>query len=103
MGSSILARRSKVIFCRVSEQEFQDLQAWCVDLGLPSVSECLRIALQRLLASSASNSDDLLQGLTKKVDEALHLLQENSARQRAVGIQQGQAEESFFNTHEQKA
>jgi hypothetical protein len=91
MESAILTRRSKVIFCRVSEEEFKGLQARCIGLGLPSVSECLRIAIQRLLASSTSNSEDLLQDLTKKLDEALHLLQENSARERGAAIPQRQA------------
>jgi len=103
MEAAILNRRSKVIFCRVSEQEFKGLQAQCVGLGLPSVSECLRIAVQRLLANSASNSDDLLQDLRKKLDEALHLLQENAARERAAAIPQRRADPAFLNSNEQQA
>ena len=98
MQAAIVTRRSKVIFCRVSEQEFKDLEARRVGLGLPSVSECLRISLQRLLASPTGNADDLLQGLTKKLDVALELLRESSARQRAHGIHRSQAEESFHDT-----
>jgi hypothetical protein len=102
MQASIVTRRSKVIFCRVSEQEFTSLQDRCAALGLPSVSECLRIAIQRLLESSTSNSEDLLRDLAKKLDEALHLLQENSSRVRDAANQQRPAEGYVFNANEQQ-
>jgi hypothetical protein len=101
MQSSTLTKRSKVIFCRVSEQEFTSLQARCATLGVPSVSECLRLAVSRLLANSTSNSEDLLRDVAKKLDEALQILQENSPRAQAAAIQPRPASEYVFESNEQ--
>lgn len=101
MQASIVTRRSKVIFCRVSEQEFTSLQARCAALGLPSVSECLRIAIQQLLAgASPSYSEDLLRDLAKKVDEAVQLLHGRSARMQGAPNQQREAEGYILNANE---
>ena len=51
---SLAIRRSKMISFRLSPEEFQTLQAACIEQGIRSISDMARMAMQRVISPQSS-------------------------------------------------
>lgn len=87
-----IVKRNKVIFFRVSEPEFYEIQRACTILGLRSVSECARVAVKRLVSNSESETNQLLQALAHKLDEVSEILQAHLLTTRSFDVEVSQNE-----------
>jgi hypothetical protein len=79
---AVLKPRERLVYFRVSEDEFRQFVSVCEQAGARSVSDLARSAVQRLIADGQRNREDhsieekiqVLERLIAAVTEQLHLL-----------------------------
>jgi hypothetical protein len=79
---AVLKPRERLVYFRVSEDEFRQFVSVCEQAGARSVSDLARNAVQRLIADGHRNREDhsidekiqVLERLIAAVTEQLHLL-----------------------------
>jgi methyl-accepting chemotaxis protein len=64
-------RRDRLVYIRISEEEFQQIQQACNSMGARSVSDLVRTALHRYLNSARPASDTQVADLFSSIGEAL--------------------------------
>lgn len=80
---SVLKPRTRLIYFRVSEEEFQKLNSVCQDEGARSMSDLARSAMSRLLEGGSERVpadhlrllDKVLLDLNEKIDRLTHLIE----------------------------
>lgn len=100
---SVLAPRNRIVYFRLSQDEFKKLNAMCQDAdGARSVSELSRLAVQRLVngengsennAAVLGRLDRTIADLDWKLDQLLHLVQTVLLRQKKENWQQNPQEQ----------
>jgi hypothetical protein len=101
---AVLKPRERLVYFRVSEDEFRQFVSVCEHAGARSVSDLARNAVQRLIAEGQRNREDqdidekirVLERLIAAVTEQLHLL---SANQAGLGttLELGGRADGFFS------
>ena len=89
---AVLKPRERLVYFRVSEDEFRQFVSVCEQAGARSVSDLARNAVQRLIADGQRHREDhgmeekiqVLERLIAAVTEQLHLLAVNPARDGAA-------------------
>ncbi len=70
---SVIRPRTRLVYCRVSEDEFARVSTFCETAGSRSVSDVLRSALTRLLEDGDTGLEKLvlqrLEGIDKMIKE----------------------------------
>ena len=85
---AVLKPRERLVYFRVSEDEFRQFVGVCEEAGARSVSDLARNAVQRLIADGRRHREDqdidekirVLERLIAAVTEQLQLLSVNQAR-----------------------
>ncbi len=85
---AVLKPRERLVYFRVSEDEFRQFVSVCEQAGARSVSDLARSAVQRLIADGQRQREDteldekmrMLERLIAAVTEQLNLLSENHPR-----------------------
>lgn len=85
---AVLKPRERLVYFRVSEDEFRQFVSVCEEAGARSVSDLARNAVQRLIADGRRHREDhdidekirVLERLIAAVTEQLQLLSVNQAR-----------------------
>jgi hypothetical protein len=88
---AVLKPRERLVYFRVSEDEFRQFVSVCEQAGARSVSDLARNAVQRLIADGQRNREDnsidqkiqVLERLIAAVTEQLQLLSVNQDREGA--------------------
>ena len=94
---AVLKPRERLVYFRISEDEFRQFSSVCEQGGARSVSDLARNAVQRLIAEGQRQRDGqeleekmrVLEGLIAAVTEQLHLLTGNHARANAPAESNG--------------
>jgi hypothetical protein len=100
---AVLKPRERLVYFRISEDEFRQFVGVCEQAGARSVSDLARNAVQRLIADSRRNQEDegidekiqVLERLIAAVTEQLHLLAVSHDREGAQ-LQMAAGGEGFF-------
>jgi hypothetical protein len=71
---TVLRPRSKLVYFRVSEDEYQQLSALCERLGARSLSDLVRTSLLRLNMRGAD--EDGLESLAARIERLTRLVEE---------------------------
>ena len=106
---SVLAPRNRIVYFRLSQDEFKKLTAMCQDAdGARSVSELSRLAVQRLVnaedgsennAAVLDRLDRTIADLDWKLDQLLQLMQMVVLRQKKENWQQDPQEQSLTDAN----
>ncbi len=102
---AVLKPRERLVYFRVSEDEFRQFVSVCEQAGARSVSDLARNAVQRLIAEGQRQRDgheleermQVLERLIAAVTEQLQLLS-SQTREAAVASIPGGAERFFWET-----
>jgi hypothetical protein len=94
---AVLKPRERLVYFRISEDEFRQFSSVCEQGGARSVSDLARNAVQRLIADGQRQREGqeleekmrVLENLIAAVTEQLHLLTRNQGRERASGEANG--------------
>jgi hypothetical protein len=97
---AVLKPRERLVYFRVSEDEFRQFVSVCEHAGARSVSDLARNAVQRLIAEGQRNREDqnidekiqVLERLIAAVTEQLQLLSLKQAPERASQFSNGSAD-----------
>jgi hypothetical protein len=89
---AVLKPRERLVYFRVSEDEFRQFVSVCEQAGARSVSDLARNAVQRLIAEGRQHHEDqvinerirILEGLIAAVTEQLQLLSVSQPREVAT-------------------
>jgi hypothetical protein len=73
---AVLKPRNRLVYFRVSEEEFQLFSGMCEIEGARSISDLARLALQRLAQEHRLNTEDDFIGKLKAINEVLNELGE---------------------------
>lgn len=68
---AVLKPRNRLVYFRVSEEEFQLFSGMCEIEGARSISDLARLALQRLAQEHRMNTEDDFIGKLKAINEVL--------------------------------
>ncbi len=71
---AVLKPRNRLVYFRVSEEEFQLFSGMCEVEGARSISDLARMALQRLAQEHRLNTEDDFIGKLKAINEVLNEL-----------------------------
>src|SRR5215469_16456656 len=71
---AVLKPRNRLVYFRVSEEEFQLFTSMCQAEGARSISDLARVALQRLAQEHKGNSEDVFLEKLRLINEALNEL-----------------------------
>jgi hypothetical protein len=71
---AVLKPRNRLVYFRVSEEEFQLFTSMCQAEGARSISDLARVALQRLAHEHKGNSEDVFLEKLRLINEALNEL-----------------------------
>jgi dynactin complex subunit len=71
---AVLKPRNRLVYFRVSEEEFQLFSGMCEIEGARSISDLARLALQRLAQEHRLNTEDDFIGKLKAINEVLNEL-----------------------------
>jgi hypothetical protein len=101
---AVLKPRERLVYFRVSEDEFRQFVSVCEDAGARSVSDLARNAVQRLIAEGRRHREghdidekiQVLERLIAAVTEQLQLLSTKQARE-GTAPQVGAAADGFFS------
>jgi hypothetical protein len=77
---AVLKPRNRLVYFRVSEEEFQLFSGMCEVEGARSISDLARLALQRLAQEHRLNTEDDFIGKLKAINEVLNELGEKVER-----------------------
>jgi hypothetical protein len=77
---AVLKPRNRLVYFRVSEEEFQLFSGMCEIEGARSISDLARLALQRLAQEHRLNTEDDFIDKLKAINEVLNELGEKVAR-----------------------
>ena len=77
---AVLKPRNRLVYFRVSEEEFQLFSGMCELEGARSISDLARLALQRLAQEQRLNTEDDFIGKLKAINEVLNELGEKVER-----------------------
>lgn len=102
---AVLKPRERLVYFRVSEDEFRQFVSVCEQAGARSVSDLARNAVQRLIAEGQKQRDgneleekmQVLERLIAAVTEQLQLLS-SQTRESAVSALPSGAEQFFWET-----
>ncbi len=103
---AVLKPRERLVYFRVSEDEFRQFVGVCEQAGARSVSDLARNAVQRLIAEGRRHREDqdidekirVLERLIAAVTEQLQLLTVNQAREAtALKVGGGAGNTGFFS------
>jgi len=72
---AVLSPRNRLVYFRISEEEFQRFSQLCLSEGARSLSELARCAVQRIIDSSASSPDDPVNVRLKRLDGLIEELE----------------------------
>lgn len=94
---AVLKPRERLVYFRISEDEFREFVSVCEQAGARSVSDLARNAVQRLIADGRQHREDnsideklqALERLIAAVTEQLHLLAPKPAQQEALEFASG--------------
>jgi hypothetical protein len=94
---AVLKPRERLVYFRISEDEFRQFSSVCEQGGARSVSDLARNAVQRLIADGQRQREGheleekmrVLEGLIAAVTEQLQLLTTNQGRERAPAESNG--------------
>ena len=90
---AVLKPRTRVVFFRVSQEEFQEFMQACESSGARSASDFVRLAIQRMIAANsepvsaapaspqASQVDAMLEQLAARVDRLDETIREHFGKQ----------------------
>jgi hypothetical protein len=89
---AVLKPRERLVYFRVSEDEFRQFVSVCEEAGARSISDLARNAVQRLIADGRRHREDhdidekirVLERLIAAVTEQLQLLSVNQTRNESV-------------------
>lgn len=104
--------RTRLVYFRLSEEEFQQIQQLCQAIAARSVSELVRTAVQRFLAEHAQderrNTRQKLDGITTKLHDAVAQLRQvissiHGEQTDGVADLQGQAVTTMLSARELSA
>jgi hypothetical protein len=101
---AVLKPRERLVYFRVSEDEFRQFVSVCEQGGARSVSDLARSAVQRLIADGQRQREDTeldekmrtLERLIAAVTEQLNRLAENHTRAGGVGDELAPGNARFF-------
>jgi hypothetical protein len=101
---AVLKPRERLVYFRVSEDEFRQFVSVCEEAGARSVSDLARNAVQRLIAEGRRHREDqdidekirVLERLIAAVTEQLQLLSVSQARDGSGLDVAGSVAEEFF-------
>lgn len=71
---AVLKPRNRLVYFRVSEEEFQLFTSMCQSEGARSISDLARVALQRLAHEHKGNSEDVFLEKLRLINAALNEL-----------------------------
>jgi hypothetical protein len=71
---AVLKPRNRLVYFRVSEEEFQLFTSMCQAEGARSISDLARVALQRLAHEHKGNTEDVFLEKLRLINEALNEL-----------------------------
>jgi hypothetical protein len=71
---AVLKPRNRLVYFRVSEEEFQLFTSMCQAEGARSISDLARVALQRLAHEHKGNSEDVFLEKLRLINAALNEL-----------------------------
>lgn len=94
---AVLKPRERLVYFRISEDEFRQFNSVCEQGGARSVSDLARSAVQRLIAEGQRQREGqeleekmrVLEGLIAAVTEQLQLLTGNQERANAIAAPNG--------------
>jgi hypothetical protein len=94
---AVLKPRERLVYFRISEDEFRQFSSVCEQGGARSVSDLARNAVQRLIAEGQRQREGheleekmrVLEGLIAAVTQQLHLLTTNQSRERTPAAADG--------------
>jgi hypothetical protein len=94
---AVLRPRERLVYFRISEDEFRQFSSVCEQGGARSVSDLARNAVQRLIADGHQQRQGqeleekmrVLEGLIAAVTQQLHLLTTNQGRERTPAESDG--------------
>ena len=69
---SVIRRRNRQVYFRVSEDEFQRFVELCNSAGARSISDLARSAIEKLLRESTDGPDGVVLERLKSIDDHLH-------------------------------
>lgn len=90
---AVLRPRTRVVFFRVSQREFQEFMQACESSGARSASDFVRLAIQRMIATKpepalpasaprqGSNVDALLEHLATRLDQLNETIREHFGKE----------------------
>lgn len=92
---SVLKPRNRLVYFRVSEDEFQQFHQVCASIGARSISDLARCAIQRMIhdgdhlnadpiAAKLSNLQSIVSNLDRKVERLTERLGEEEPKQSAA-------------------
>lgn len=101
---AVLKPRERLVYFRVSEDEFRQFVGVCEQAGARSVSDLARNAVQRLIADGQRHREDhsidekiqVLERLIAKVTEQLQLLTVKEAGEKPLEFARGADTSRFF-------
>jgi hypothetical protein len=101
---AVLKPRERLVYFRVSEDEFRQFVSVCEQAGARSVSDLARNAIQRLIAEGQRQRDGdemeekmrVLERLIAAVTEQLHLLSSQPGQGVGAALKKGTVSEPFF-------
>jgi len=104
---AVLKPRERLVYFRVSEDEFRQFVSVCEQAGARSVSDLARNAVQRLIAEGQKQRDgneleekmQVLERLIAAVTEQLQLLSSQGSRETAIAALPNGAERFFWETN----
>lgn len=77
---SVLKPRNRLVYFRISEDEFQQAAEICQVEGARSLSDFARLAMQRVIRDGSASPDHMLIERLKIIDELLTKLNQNLAQ-----------------------
>jgi len=94
---AVFKPRERLVYFRISEDEFRQFSSVCEQGGARSVSDLARNAVQRLIADGQRQREGqeledkmrVLENLIAAVTEQLHLLTTSQARESAIAVANG--------------
>lgn len=104
---AVLKPRERLVYFRISEDEFRQFASVCEQEGARSVSDLARNAVQRLIADGHRQREgeelaqrmDRLEQLIAAVTEQLQLLTRTPGRDNGVGLSNASLESCSFATN----
>jgi len=72
---AVLSPRNRLIYFRVSEEEFRRFSELCLSEGARSLSEFARCAIQRIMDGSVSSREDPVSIRLKRLDSLIEELE----------------------------